>query len=459
LDGDGENGEVAYSYEVFPASPPQILEVETSEEDAVEEFGSLLLGVPTDKSITLNFISPEDATVYVEYGVALGDYSLTTPPFSVSRDIPAEVVLSGLNPDTQYNYRIVYTLEKSEDLYYGPNHSFHTSRSPGSSFVFAIEADAHIDEQSDLEIYQKTLGNIASSKADFLLDLGDTFMSDKLDVKNSETVEARHILFRDFFNSLEGSVPLFLVLGNHEGEAGWELDGSTENLAVWASSARKLYYPNPTPNEFYSGNSEEIEFVGLPEDYYAFEWGDALFIALDPYYYTEKKPKDNGWMWTLGEDQYLWLQNTLEKSDSKYKFVFIHHLVGGGSQARGGAEFAPYYEWGGQNSDGTWGFSSERAGWSSPIHTLLVENEVDIVFHGHDHFFAYQELDGVVYQLVPQPSHPGEKVTTAEEYGYLSGDIVPGSGYLKVSVSSEEAVVDFIQSGPDEVVYSYSIAP
>jgi hypothetical protein len=41
-----------------------------------------------------------------------------------------------------------------------------------------------------------------------------------------------------------------------------------------------------------------------------------------------------------------------------------------------------------------------------PIHQLLVRNKVAAVFHGHDHLFAKQDLDGIVYQEVPQPSSP-----------------------------------------------------
>ena len=34
---------------------------------------------------------------------------------------------------------------------------------------------------------------------------------------------------------------------------------------------------------------------------------------------------------------------------------------------------------------------------------VLVQN---IVFHGHDHLFVKEELDGIIYQDVPQPGHP-----------------------------------------------------
>jgi hypothetical protein len=41
-----------------------------------------------------------------------------------------------------------------------------------------------------------------------------------------------------------------------------------------------------------------------------------------------------------------------------------------------------------------------------PIHQLLAENRVSIVFHGHDHLYTKQDRDGVVYQEVPQPGDP-----------------------------------------------------
>jgi hypothetical protein len=65
------------------------------------------------------------------------------------------------------------------------------------------------------------------------------------------------------------------------------------------------------------------------------------------------------------------------------------------------------------------------------------------VFKGHDHLYVKQELDGVIYQTVPQPSHPGEKIDVTQ-YGYTSGKGVGGSGFLKVSTSGNTAQVDFI---------------
>ena len=67
---------------------------------------------------------------------------------------------------------------------------------------------------------------------------------------------------------------------------------------------------------------------------------------------------------------------------------------------------ASLYEWGGRNSDGVWEFDERRPDWELPIHQLMVENGVTIFFQGHDHLYARQELDSLIYQEVPNPGDP-----------------------------------------------------
>ncbi|MEI7579650.1 MAG: hypothetical protein WCJ58_06515 [bacterium] len=106
--------------------------------------------------------------------------------------------------------------------------------------------------------------------------------------------------------------------------------------------------------------------------------------------------------------------------------------------------------------DGSSGFDTNRIGWGKPIHQLLIDNVVEIVFKGHDHFYAKQELDGIIYQTLPQPSHLGDAVNTATEYGYVNGDIIGGSGFLKVEVSNSKVIITFIKAN-GIIADSYSI--
>ena len=77
----------------------------------------------------------------------------------------------------------------------------------------------------------------------------------------------------------------------------------------------------------------------------------------------------------------------------------------------------------------------------------MVEHGVSIFFRDHDHFFAKQELDGIVYQLVPQPSHHNYKrAGQAVAYGYVNFEILPNSGHLRVQVSETGITVDYIRA-------------
>jgi hypothetical protein len=221
---------------------------------------------------------------------------------------------------------------------------------------------------------------------------------------------------------------------------------------------RKRFFPNPVPDGFYSGNETKHPDAGLLQNYYSWNWGNALFIVLDPYMFNQRQrgQRDN-WSRSLGAEQYLWLQRILETSKATFKFVFIHQLVGGLEQpGRGGIEAAPFYEWGGKNADGSEGFKEHRPDWVIPIHQLLVKNRVNIVFHGHDHLYAKEKLDGIIYQEVPQPGDPRGGTQNAEEYGYKSGTIIGSSGHLRILVSAGKTTVEYVRTDAS-VADSYSI--
>jgi hypothetical protein len=434
---------------------------------------SIILGRPTDRSVVVSILANQETEAYVAYGPASNRLSHRTDSQKLQPRSPVEFTLLKLEPDAEYHY-VVYVREKDgNEFKLDDGHHFHTARRPGSSFVFTMQADSHLDQGTKPEVYERSLAQALKSRTDFHIDLGDTFMTDKYP-KHQEALP-QYFAQRYYLAQLSHSAPLFMVLGNHDGERLDRYDGSPDCMSVWSCNLRKKLFPNPEPDRFYSGNSKEMKGVGRPQNYYAWHWGDALFIALDPFWTTDKRAgkKDGAgnWTHTLGKEQYDWLTKTLESSQAKYKFVFIHHLVGGlDESARGGSEAAVLFEWGGKDKDGNDSFKSRRPGWAMPIHALLVKYRVSAVFHGHDHFYARQELDGVTYQLVPQPGHPNfDRLRNAEEYGYFRGTFLPPSGILRVSVTPEKATVDYVRSylakdetanrRTGEVTYSYSIRP
>ena len=436
----------------------------------------ILLGRPTDSSIALSVLPTTNLQILCQYGAQSGFYTSQTAATNVTAGKPTVLTLNSLSPDAQYFYGLAWQQPGETNFTLGIEHTFHTQRGAGESFTFDIEADPHWKDPNAAispELWRVALTNILADQPDFLMDLGDTFMAEKLGVTGAAEVAQLCLEVRtNQFAAIGHSVPLFLVNGNHEAELGWLSDGTTNNLAVWATQARELYYPCPVSGDFYSGSTNR-------DGYYAFTWGNALFVVLDPFWFTSPKPGlvTGGWGWTLGTNQYAWLQQTLATNAATFKFVFIHHLVGGSPDglARGGTSFAPYFEWGGYNTNGTWGFSANRSGWAMPIQDLLLSNNVAAVFHGHDHLFVKQDLDvnndgipDLIYQECPQPSATNYNSTgTAVGFGYTNGVLQGSSGHLRVRVTLTQATVEYVRAylptdeGPGKtngmVSYSYVI--
>lgn len=456
------------------SSAPASYPVSYTLEDATFT-SSEFLGIPTRKSVTLNMEASSAQEVFVEIGDSAGHYTMQTPVVTYPAGAPFEIVIQSptgtpLTPYTLYHYRVRYRAPGETVFKSRGDRTFRTQRSRGQSFTFTLTADPHLDDITNPELFALAMDNMYADGADFHVDLGDIFMTDKLPqfipgiVVTPQVIVSRATSLRTFFGRYCHSSPFFYVLGNHESEYGYTYNADatsdkSNNFASWNHRARNLYYPtpapdlSPTPDNFYTGNTATKLIFGqqkLMRNYYAWEWGDALFVVVDPFWNTLSNPNSapaDNWRWSLGLTQYNWLKTTLETSSARFKFVFLHNLVGGVASARGGVEVAHRYEWGGKNADGvTDGFATQRPGWAMPIHQLLVANHVSAVFHGHDHLYAYQQLDGVVYQECPQPGTPNFSTGSQVDGEYTTGTILPNSGHLRVTVARDETKVEYVRA-------------
>lgn len=439
--------------------------------DGMSRGLSIILGRPTDRSVVINVVSPAGGEAYVEWGMRPGEWSRKTSGMTLQAGVPSEIEINGLKANTRYYYRLMLKTQ-GQALRAESENSFNTQRSPGSTFTFALQSDSHPERQGkmfDSGLYEQTLRNVAKDQPDFYLTLGDDFSIERFINRQSlsqENINQVYAQQHRYLGIVGSSSPIFPVNGNHEQAALYLLDGTPNNAAVMAAKARNKFFALPAPDQFYGGDAEKVEHVGLLRDYYAWTWGDALFVVIDPYWHSpdavdnragdenrkdtkksdrtaEKSGKGNRDLWqiTLGDVQYRWLVKTLSESKARWKFVFAHHVNGTG---RGGVELAGQYEWGGKDRRGQNLFREKRPGWALPIHELMVKTGVTIFFQGHDHLYARQELDGIIYQTVPSPADPTYQAFNRE--AYRSGDIFPNSGHLRVTVSANDVRVDYVRS-------------
>lgn len=413
---------------------------------------SLVLGSPEPDRASVSVLAAEPLEAWVEYGSAGNPAGRRTLTRKLVAGEPSTYELPGLTPNATCTYRLVYRRPPANEETKGPSFTFHTPRTPGSPYVFEIQGDSHPERshQNDPALYARTLIAAEADRPDFYLTIGDDFSVDTLEAATPEAVARIYAAQHWYLGLIARSAPLFLVNGNHEQGAACNLDGSATSLGVLVQTNRNRHFPQPAPGAFYSGDQDEVPHIGLLRDYYAFTWGDALFVVIDPYWHSPQ-PVDNVfgggpksrdlWQVTLGRAQYDWLARTLRESKAAFKFVFAHHVNGTG---RGGVEQAGLFEWGGRNRRGDWEFDVRRPGWELPIHQLMAQCGVTVFFQGHDHLFCRQELDGVIYQELPQPGDATYTLNNADRY--QSGTVLPNSGRVRVHVGPDKVRVEYVRS-------------
>ncbi|MCL1125049.1 metallophosphoesterase family protein [Shewanella surugensis] len=372
------------------------------------------------------------------------------------------------------------------------------------TFSFGVQGDSHPDRPKSLyneALYQLNIDNVAANQPDLFFMLGDDFSIEDLissNTINQDNVNDIYAAQREYLKGAMNNTALYLVNGHHEQAARYIYDGNFDydenysdlaNAPIYATNARNYYYSLPAPNDFYSGDKTQLENIGFLRDYYAWQWGNALFVTIDPYWHSPVvvdsgipplyKKESDPWAITMGDEQYQWLKKTLANSTAKYKFVFAHHVNGRG---RGAATIVHSAEWGGYDKNGkNYEFSEYRPNWDLPIHQLMVKNNVTIFFQGHDHVYSKEIVDGVIYQSLPSPADNSEDSWLKYAHYYAPDSIalpnakydpnlsviLPPSGHLNVIVSPDNVTVDYVSSVLPEdetdnlkngdIIYSYDV--
>lgn len=352
--------------------------------------------------------------------------------------------LTGLTPSAKYYYRIL--LRFKGESYVSPRsaHSFQTRRNAGETFRFAIWADPHRSSRPKPKVYWPEWDALAkrveNEQVDFVMDVGDTWMMCGGQGKpgNKGFPGLYSTVMRSARNGYSGYRGIsdvcadhsyYLARGNHEGISDYDRRRAGNTLRT----LMKLFVPNPNGTTYPQGGSMDSDY---DQGYFAFEWGDALFVVVDVVKYKDKREVEpSRARFHIGEAQLLWLTHVLQNSSKRWKFIFMHHLFGGGNvYGRGGAAFAFDYE-------------------QSQIQALAEQYGAHI-FYGHDHLLAKGWTNGVLYYCCGC-AWGGQFTYTAVDHSALYPD-----GFTSTSCNSDPPACEnngyvIVEVSPNEVRIEY----
>ena len=348
----------------------------------------------------------------------------------------------GLDPGVRFEYEILASVPGGDQSLYAG--SAVTQRQPGDSFTFALITDSHIganltySNQGNPNTLKSISAEVGTAQPDFIVNLGDMLDFHEYGFNDppptGSITRSAYLNYRTLLGDALGHAAHYGTIGNWEGENGCY----TAEEIMRSQQQRLLYLPGPAPTSYPEGG-------GPSQDYYAFTWGDALFIVLNVMGYTPTEhllssnpglPDD----WTLGDAQFGWFENTLANATSKWRFTFIHHAVGGAA---------------GDSDDSAYGRGGGRAayvGEQAKVHQLMLQYGVQIFFYGHDHVFTDMQVDGIHYTL---PGSSGAIWMFGQsQTGYAQSWLE--SGWSRVTVSPDSVNVQFLKMGGG-VLYEYTL--
>ena len=236
------------------------------------------------------------------------------------------VALAGLDPGLTYHYRVegVGRTSSKGSLRTAPV-------GDDSHFSFAVVGDSGSGGKGQLAV----AGLLGRLEPDLILHTGDVVYP---------AGEERHYDRRFFapYRCIIGSVPVFLVLGNHDVRKG-------NGTAFLENFHPPLGSPRSTKR------------------YYSFDWGGAHFIALDSELYYDDKG-------STPEEQKVFLEQDLAATRKHWKVAFLHRSPYGSSRHGGDQKVR------------------------EDLEPLFVKHGVHLVFSGHDHVYERTvPIRGVTY--------------------------------------------------------------
>ena len=232
------------------------------------------------------------------------------------------ITLTDLITGTEVTYRVSTS---GVELASG---AFRTAGAADRPFSFAVIGDSGTGSTDQYAVADR----LVALDPNFVLHTGDV-------VYPSGQADGYDPYFFQPYQALLKRAPIFPTLGNH--------DVVTDNDQPYLDA---FYLPHNNP-----ANSEK---------YYAFDWGNAHFTALD----FNDGPSTA---------QLNWLQADLAATHQEWRFVFYHQAI---------------------YSSGPHGYEPYIIGKRAVLAPIFEANHVDVVFNGHDHDYERtKSINGVIY--------------------------------------------------------------
>lgn len=308
-------------------------------------------------------------------------------------------VLSNLEPDTQYMYKVTDGTEESSVRY------FETGGGSSFSFIWTSDFHAYYDDARRLKAASANIEEAITMNGgvDFILSTGDT-------IAHGGTYK--------WWKQLGGAswIQRYMyadVLGNHD----------------WMTSAG-TYVENGASNIFFGANHNNPKngYAGQENICYYFYYGDALFIMLNTEEYTKA--------------QYEWAENVLRTQKAQYIFMVQHYQT--------------FNTGGGKNSSGytRWHELCDKYGvdifFSGNSHVYIRSNSI------YEDKLSTDKSKGTVYMVAP--SSDGERGSTfsgissnAELIAKGWSDGAKTIGCSIVTVSQTGVVTKLIKNGGEVI--------
>ena len=299
-----------------------------------------ILGAMTDRSVSVWVRTFKEADVRVvvrESGK--GPDIEASGQSSEEEDFTAVVRVNGLEPDTEYKYRVII-----DDEVVGAIASFRTFPTEGAASAFRFVFGGCSGYTEEFEHIWSVIGDSGPAA---LMMLGDNVYID--DPKHS--VSQRYCYYRRFSQSdwrgLVAQTPVYAIYDDHDFGLNDCNPGPHIEKPAWKRQVWNVFRENWN-NPAYGGGAEH------PGCWFDFYIGDVHFIMLDGRYYRHQK---GGSM--LGPVQKQWLLETLKESKGTFKIL---------------ASPVPFTPGVKPGSKDTWdGFNEER----EEIFTFIEENEIE----------------------------------------------------------------------------------